>query len=224
MAAITRIDFPRLDCEFILNCFGGCEDCSGLPEKINAEAKERTNQNSVKEQTMNAPTARRTAVSVDAMVAGDWPDVSAIFLEGIATGNATFETLAPTWEQWDRAHLPVARLVARSGRTIAGWAALSRVSQRSCYAGVAEMSVYVATWARGQGVGDALMKAGIKASEEAGIWSLQGAIFPENTASLRLCEANGFRVVGRREKIGKRDGVWRDTVLVERRSKRVGID
>ncbi len=173
---------------------------------------------------MSATKPSRTAVSVDAMVPGDWPDVSAIFLEGIATGNATFETLAPTWEQWDRAHLPGGRLVARSGRTIAGWVALSRVSQRSCYAGVAEMSVYVATWARGQGVGDALMKAAIKASEQAGIWSLQGAIFPENKASLRMCENNGFRVVGTRERIGMRDGVWRDTVLVERRSRVVGIE
>jgi phosphinothricin acetyltransferase len=171
---------------------------------------------------MNAPKASRPAVSVDAMVASDWPDVSAIYLEGIATGNATFETLAPTWEQWDRAHLPTGRLVARSGRTISGWVALSRVSQRSCYAGVAEMSVYVATWARGQGVGDALMKAAITASEAAGIWTLQGTLFPENQASLRLCIANGFRELGRRERIGKRAGVWRDTVVVERRSKVVG--
>ena len=171
---------------------------------------------------MNTPRASRPAVSVDAMVASDWPDVSAIYLEGIATGNATFETLAPTWEQWDRAHLPTGRLVARSGRTISGWVALSRVSQRSCYAGVAEMSVYVATWARGQGVGDALMKAAISASEAAGIWTLQGTLFPENQASLRLCIANGFREVGRRERIGKRAGVWRDTVVVERRSKVVG--
>ncbi len=158
------------------------------------------------------------------MTAGDWPDVSAIFLEGIATGNATFETLAPTWEQWDRTHMPVARLVARVGKTIAGWAAMSRVSQRSCYAGVAELSVYVASSARSQGVGDALMKAAIQASEGAGIWTLQGAIFPENKASLRMCEANGFRVVGQRERIGKREGKWRDTVLVERRSKVVGSD
>jgi L-amino acid N-acyltransferase YncA len=173
---------------------------------------------------MNATKAGRAAVSVDEMVPGDWPDVSAIFLEGLRTGNATFETLAPTWEQFDRSHLAVGRLVARAGRTIAGWVALSKVSQRSCYAGVAEMSVYVATWARSQGVGDALMKAAIAASEAAGIWTVQGSIFPENKASLRLCEANGFRVVGHREKIGKRDGKWRDTVLVERRSKVVGVD
>jgi phosphinothricin acetyltransferase len=173
---------------------------------------------------MDAPRISRTPVSVDAMVASDWPDVSAIYLEGIATGNATFETLAPTWEQWDRAHLPIGRLVARNGRTMSGWVALSRVSQRSCYAGVAEMSVYVATWARGQGVGDALMKAAIAASEATGIWTLQGTLFPENQASLCLCIANGFREVGRRERIGKRGGVWRDTVLVERRSKIVGKD
>ncbi len=173
---------------------------------------------------MNSAKAERAAVTVDNMVAADWANVSAIFLEGIATGNATFETLAPTWEQWDRAHLPVARLVARRGRTIAGWAAMSRVSQRSCYAGVAELSVYVASWARSQGVGDALMKAAIAESERAGFWMLQGAVFPENTASLRLCLSNGFREVGRRERIGKRDGVWRDVVLVERRSKVVGVD
>jgi L-amino acid N-acyltransferase YncA len=171
---------------------------------------------------MNASKQARAPVIVVAMVASDWPDVSAVYLEGIRTGNATFETLAPTWEQWDRTHLPAGRLVARNGRSIAGWAALSRVSQRSCYAGVAEMSVYVATWARGQGVGDALMKAAIVASEAAGIWTVQGTIFPENKASLKLCEANGFRVVGHREKIGRRDGKWRDTVLVERRSKVVG--
>ena len=173
---------------------------------------------------MNASKESRPAVSVEKMVPGDWPDVSAIFLEGLRTGNATFETLAPTWEQFDRAHLAVGRLVARSGRTINGWVALSKVSQRSCYAGVAEMSVYVATWARSQGVGDALMKAAIVASEAAGLWTVQGSIFPENKASLRLCEANGFRVVGYREKIGKRDYKWRDTVLVERRSKVVGVD
>jgi len=173
---------------------------------------------------MNVTKHTRQAVTVDAMVASDWPDVSAIYLEGIATGNATFETLAPNWEQWDRAHLAAGRLVGRTGRQVAGWVALSKVSQRSCYAGVAEMSVYVATWARSQGVGDALMKAAIIASEAAGIWTLQGTVFPENKASLRLCAANGFREVGRRERVGKRNGVWRDTVLVERRSKKVGTD
>ena len=161
---------------------------------------------------------------IDAMVPTDWPNVSSIYLEGIATGNATFETLAPTWDDWDRVHLPFARLVARHGRTISGWAALSRISQRICYQGVAEMSVYVASWARGQRVGSALMQTAIREAERAGIWTLQGSIFAENKASLKMCEASGFRQVGYREKIGKLDGAWRDVVLVERRSKVVGVD
>jgi len=172
----------------------------------------------------SASSAARSSIVIDHMVAADWPNVSAIYLEGIRTGNATFETLAPTWEQWDRAHLPIGRLVARRGRSIAGWAAMSRVSQRKCYEGVAELSIYVANWARGEGVGDALMKAAIKASEEAGIWTLQGSVFPENKPSLRLCARNGFREVGRRERIGTREGQWRDTILVERRSAVVGIE
>ncbi len=168
--------------------------------------------------------AAQAAVHVDAMVPADWANVSSIYLEGIATGNATFETLAPTWDDWDRAHLPFARVVARHGRTISGWAALSRVSQRACYAGVAELSVYVAGWARGKRIGTALMNAAIEAAEQAGIWTLQGSVFAENVASLKLCEAAGFRQVGIREKIGKSGGKWRDTVLVERRSKRVGME
>jgi L-amino acid N-acyltransferase YncA len=164
----------------------------------------------------------RSEVSVDAMAPADWPNVSAIYLEGIATGNATFDTLAPTWDEWDRAHLPFCRLVARQGRTISGWAALQRVSQRSAYAGVAELSVYVASWARGKGVGAALMQTAIAESERCGIWTLQGSIFAENVASLRLVESADFRQVGYREKIGKHRNVWRDTILVERRSKVVG--
>lgn len=165
----------------------------------------------------------RPSIAIDAMVPSDWPDVSAIYLEGLATGNATLETLEPTWEQWDRTHLSVARLVARRGRSMAGWCAMTRVSQRACYAGVAELSVYVANWARGQGVGDALMKAAIAAAEDAGFWTLQGSVLPENQASLRLCLSNGFREVGRRERIGQREGVWRDVILVERRSGKVGV-
>ena len=164
----------------------------------------------------------KTDVNVDAMNSADWPNISAIYLEGIATGNATFETITPSWEEWDRSHLPFGRLVARQGRTIAGFAALSRVSQRSCYAGVAELSVYVAGWARGKRVGSALMEAAIRAAEHAGIWTIQGSIFPENVPSLKLCEAHGFRRVGTREKIGKTGDTWRDTVLVERRSKSIG--
>lgn len=171
---------------------------------------------------MSSP--QTTRVNIDVMVPGDWLDVSAIYLEGIATGNATFETLSPTWEEFDRAHLPFARLVARQGRTIAGWVALSKVSNRSCYAGLAEMSVYVASWARGKRVGTALMSAAIAESERHGIWTLQGAIFAENVASLKLCEAAGFRQVGYRERVGQSQGKWRDTIIVERRSKTVGVD
>jgi L-amino acid N-acyltransferase YncA len=158
------------------------------------------------------------------MLPADWPDVSSIFLEGIATGNATFETLPPNWEEFDRRYLPFGRLVARYEGAIAGWSALNRRSRRSAYAGVAELSIYVAAWARGKRVGSALMESAIPESERYGIWTLQGSIIRENTASLKLCEAHGFRQVGYRERIGKQLGKWRDTVLVERRSKVVGND
>src|SRR4051794_33294843 len=146
------------------------------------------------------------------MTAADWPQVRAIYLEGIATGNATFETDAPSWEAWDAGHLTVGRLVARGDGRVLGWAALSPVSKRACYAGVAEASVYVGASARGRGVGRALLVRLIEESEAAGIWTLQGAAFAENAASLRLQSACGFRVVGRRERIGRLGGVWRDTV------------
>jgi phosphinothricin acetyltransferase len=160
---------------------------------------------------------------IEAMTPDDWGSVRAIYLEGIATGGATFETTAPDWEQWDRGRLRACRLVARSGGQVAGWAALSPVSSRPVYAGVAEVSLYVAASARGRGVGTALLRAVIEASERAGIWTLQGAIFPENTASRALVRAGGFREVGYRERIGQRDGIWRDTILVERRSPAVGV-
>lgn len=166
----------------------------------------------------------RPVIAIEPMISDDWPDVSSIYLEGIATGIATFETLPPTWEVWDRLHLPFGRLVARFEGAIAGWSALARRSQRSAYAGVAELSIYVAGWARGKRVGSALMDAEIQESEKFGIWTLQGSIFPENVASLKMVEAAGFRQVGYREKIGKSNGKWRDTILVERRSKVVGID
>ena len=156
------------------------------------------------------------------MTAEDWPRVRAIYEEGIATGQATFETEAPSWEQWDSAHLPNGRVVAREGVRLLGWGALSPLSRRQCYAGVAEASVYVSGSARGRGVGRALLEHLIAASEAQGIWTLQGATFPENTASLRLQERCGFRIVGRRERIAMMNGVWRDTVLTERRSGKVG--
>ena len=157
------------------------------------------------------------------MLSADWLQVKRIYLEGIATGHATFETEAPSWEKWNDAHLAFARLVARAGSEVKGWAALSPVSSRRVYAGVAETSVYVGRDSRGQGIGRALLEALIQASESKGIWTLQAGIFPENTGSIELHKALGFREVGRRERIGKLNGVWRDTLLLERRSAIVGI-
>ena len=156
------------------------------------------------------------------MEAADWDGVRAVYLEGIATGDATFETEAPDWEKWDATHLPHCRLVARSGATVAGWAALSPVSARRVYAGVAETSVYVAADFRGKRFGRALLDALVTCSEQHGIWTLQAGIFPENVASLALHRQCGFREVGRRERLGKMQGRWRDVVLLERRSGRVG--
>ncbi len=147
----------------------------------------------------------------------------AIYLEGIATGNATFEQSAPEWAQWDAGHLRVCRLVARSAEAVLGWAALSPVSSRCVYGGVAEVSVYVAERARGQGIGYRLLSRLVSDSEAAGIWTLQAGIFPENAASIRLHAAAGFRVVGTRERLGCMNGRWRDVVLMERRSDVVGI-
>ena len=162
--------------------------------------------------------------TIDALHKGDWSEVRAIYLEGIATGQATFETQPPSWEAWDVGHLPQPRLVARQGGHVIGWAALSRVSSRPVYAGVAEVSIYVSENSRGQGVGTALLAALIAASEQAGIWTLQAGIFPENRASLALHTRFGFREVGRRECLGKLHGLWRDVMLLERRSNIVGVD
>jgi len=162
--------------------------------------------------------------TIDALHKGDWSEVRAIYVGGIATGQATFETQAPTWEAWDAGHLPQPRLVARCGGHIIGWAALSRVSSRAVYAGVAEVSIYVSENSRGQGLGTALLAALIAASEQAGIWTLQAGIFPENLASLAVHTRFGFREVGRRERLGKLRGLWRDVMLLERRSNIVGVD
>lgn len=162
--------------------------------------------------------------TVEPLLAADWPQVREIYLAGIATGQATFQTTAPDWPEWDAGHLPHCRFVARTGENVLGWAALSPTSKRACYAGVAEVSVYIATAARGQGLGKTLMSALVAASEEQGIWMLYSAIFPENAASLRLHLQHGFREIGRRERIAKLHGVWRDTVLLERRSRVVGMD
>ena len=151
-----------------------------------------------------------------------WPEVERIYAEGIATGNATFETATPTWSEFDEHHLPFARLVGLMGEQLVGWSALSRASRRPVYAGVAEVSVYVDLPMRGRGIGRALLDALIRASEAGGIWTLQASIFVENGSSLWIHEAAGFRVVGRRERIAQREGEWRDTVLLERRSRVVG--
>ena len=148
----------------------------------------------------------------------DWPAVADIYWDGMRSGLATFETEVPSWEAWDAAHLPDQRLVADLLGEVVGWAALSRASGRRCYSGVAENSVYVAAGARGLGIGRKLLEALIARAEAAGIWAIQTSIFPENRASLALHERCGFRVVGTRERIAKRDGVWRDTVFLERRS------
>ena len=162
-------------------------------------------------------------IIIEAMQPDDWPVVRAIYLEGIATKNATFETDAPAWEKWDSGHLPQPRLVARMNGQVVGWAALSPVSSRRVYAGVTEESVYISGAIRGQGIGKKLLSALVKASEQAGIWTIQTGIFPENKVSIHLHESCGFRVVGLREKIGQMDGVWRDVVFMERRSKVSGV-
>jgi phosphinothricin acetyltransferase len=157
------------------------------------------------------------------MKPSDWEQVRAIYLEGIATRNATFETEAPTWKKWDADHLTDLRLVARAGDHILGWAALSPVSSRCVYAGVAEVSVYVGASFTRRGIGRSLLEALIALSEQSGLWTLQAGVFPENVASLALCKKCGFREVGRRERLGKLDGVWRDVLLLERRSNVVGV-
>lgn len=169
---------------------------------------------------MNAPAG--IGVAIEKMIAEDWNAVRAIYEEGISTGHATFEQSPPTWEKWDAGHFATCRLVARAGNEVLGWAALSPVSVRKVYAGVAEVSVYVAERARGRRVGSLLLSELVAASEHAGIWTLSAGIFPENTASIALHERHGFRVVGTRERIGCMNGRWRDVVLMERRSAIVG--
>ncbi|HWS88919.1 MAG TPA: GNAT family N-acetyltransferase [Pyrinomonadaceae bacterium] len=162
---------------------------------------------------------------VERMLPRHWPEVRAVYLEGLATGDATFETEAPDWGRWDASHLRACRLVALAeGGRVAGWAALSPVSAREVYAGVAEVSVYVGADFRGRRVGRALLEALVRESEAEGIWTLQASIFPENVASVALHESCGFRPVGRRERVGKLRGRWRDTVLLERRSRVAGAD
>jgi len=163
-------------------------------------------------------------LTIDTMNDTDAEQILKIYAEGIATGNATLETSAPDWETWSASHLTHSRLVARDGNKVVGWAALSPVSGRCVYGGVAELSVYVSEDGRGKGVGTLLLNSLVNSSEENGIWTLQAGIIPENTASIKLHLRCGFREVGRRERIGKHFGIWRDAILLERRSQIVGID
>ncbi|MBT8184727.1 MAG: GNAT family N-acetyltransferase [Eudoraea sp.] len=158
------------------------------------------------------------------MKESDWPFVSKIYAEGIETGFATFEKEIPSYEDWDGNHLKSCRIIAIEQDKILGWAALSPVSGRCVYGGVAEVSVYIGKDFRGRGIGKLLMKELIEQSEVAGLWTLQSGIFPENTGSIKLHEDVGFRRIGQRERIGKLDGVWKDNVIFERRSKKIGID
>jgi phosphinothricin acetyltransferase len=160
-----------------------------------------------------------TAIAIRDLRPGDWPEVSRIYAEGIATRNATFETEVPSWEDWNAAHLADHRLVAVAEDDVLGWIALVPASKRPCYRGVAEVSAYVAEEARGQGIGGALLAGLIESAERAGIWTLETGVFPENAPSLVLLKRFGFREVGIRERISQLDGVWRDVVLLERRSR-----
>jgi L-amino acid N-acyltransferase YncA len=155
------------------------------------------------------------------MVPDDWIQVASIYKEGIETGNATFEKNVPSWDEWDKAHLRSCRFVAEADGLVAGWASLTPVSGRCVYAGVAEVSVYVSERFKGQKIGTGLLEALITRSENEGFWTLQAGIFRENAVSLKIHKNLGFREVGYREKIGKMDGLWRDTILLERRSRSI---
>jgi L-amino acid N-acyltransferase YncA len=158
------------------------------------------------------------AMEIRNLLSTDWEHVKSIYEKGIATGNATFQTSAPSWEEWDISHLQSCRIVAEENGKVIGWAALTPVSSRCVYAGVAEVSVYVDMENSGKGIGSKLLGRLIALSETEGIWTLQAGIFPENISSLKIHEKTGFRILGTREKIGKQNGIWRDTVLLERRS------
>jgi L-amino acid N-acyltransferase YncA len=162
-------------------------------------------------------------LQIQRMTENDWPEVRSIYEEGLATGIGSFEIEPPSWEKWNASRLPHSRLVAREDRLV-GWAALSPFSQRACYSGVAEVGVYVAAQARGRGVGRTLLLALIESAEANGIWTLQGATIADNKASLALQASCGFRIVGYRSRIAKRDSKWHDTILTERRSDKIGVD
>jgi len=167
---------------------------------------------------------RMTGMTIRRLESFDWPRVRKIYEEGISSGDATFETEAPTWEHWDENHIPSCRLVLEEAGRVLGWAALWPASDRCVYGGVAEVSVYVGGGAQGKGIGTRLLQELVSASEKEGFWTLQAGIFPENGSSVRIHEKCGFRVIGHRERLGKMNEVWRDVLLMERRSPSVGTD
>jgi L-amino acid N-acyltransferase YncA len=152
-----------------------------------------------------------------------WSEVKAIYLSGVATGNANFSFAEPEWSGWDKTHVKDCRLVATENNQVLGWVALTAIHDQCVFAGVAEVSIYIAEHARGKGIGKRLLEAIINQSEQNNFWTLEARIFPENLASIKIHEENGFRIIGGRERIGKLNGVWRGTLLLERRSLKVGI-
>ena len=158
------------------------------------------------------------------MTSSDWTSVAEIYKQGIETGNATFQQTIPSWDEWNKSHISTCRLIIEVDNEVTGWAALSAVSSRPVYAGIAEVSVYVGSKYRGQQIGTKLLEAIISESESKGFWTLQAGIFPENQASIAIHKKAGFREIGYREKVGKMKDVWRSTVLLERRSTIIGID
>ena len=172
----------------------------------------------------NQMTLTNDTLTIEPMTRGHWSAVRRIYADGIAAGNATFETETPEWDAWDRGHLSECRLVARLDDGVVAWAALSPVSARACYSGVAEHSIYVDEDHRGQGIGKTLLLELVRQAERCGFWTIQSSIFPENRASIAIHLSCGFRVLGRRKRVARLHGVWRDTVLVERRSAVAGLD
>lgn len=166
---------------------------------------------------------KRVDIVITKMLPDHWNAVADIYKQGIATGMATFEKDVPSWDTWNANHIQTCRFIARSGDEVIGWAALSAVSSRCVYGGVAEVSVYVSASHRGRGIGEMLLRELIDQSEKSGYWTLQSGIFPENMKSIGLHQKTGFRIIGFREKIGQLDGLWKDNVLMERRSKKEGL-
>jgi L-amino acid N-acyltransferase YncA len=161
-------------------------------------------------------------MEIEQLTEKHWPEVSDIYASGLATGNANFSSRVPEWEEWDKAHLKNCRLVMTDDGKVWGWAALTAISDHCVFAGVAEVSVYVHESARGSGIGKRLLRAVVDESEKNNLWTLEARIFAENLASIHIHQANGFRIVGRRERIGQLNGIWRDTILLERRSTKTG--